>query len=196
MPDPLIIDPALQASVIRQFNLRGELSPFLLTNRVVPTFDIGTLVTAVVPTVVTTQAGSTGVRIGTLNDATAVITSKPGINDNDVTDGGTSINPAALTVLVDTGPIVGQQGQLWFYAIIGANVPVDFRIEWRNAADAATVAAWTILVGGPSAVPFAFELNLEDMQVNERIRIVNVGAVVGTVSSNIAFRRFGSADVA
>ncbi len=179
----LIVDPALQASVIRQFNLKGELAPFNLTENVVPIFDIGQLLGAP-PTVVTTTLGQQGVRVGTAFGPNALQTRTPRINDGDVTDGGTAVNPAALAVLVDSGQLAGGEQMVSIY--FSANVVVDFRIEWRNAANTATIASWTILQGGPSAAPFQWGPTTFAITTNERIRVVNVGVVVGTVSSCIS----------
>ncbi len=180
MADPQIVDPALQARVVSQFNLLGPLSPFLLTNRVVPTFDIGKL-TGGAPTVVTTTVGQQGIRIGVAGGATYIPTQQVRIDDTDVVDGGTAINSPALTVIVDSGQLPANEHACMCF--IGANVPVDFRIEWRNAANAATLASWTILCGGPSTAPLQWGPYNLNFALNERLRIVNVGVVVGTVSS-------------
>ncbi len=182
MPDPLIVDPELQAEVIRQFNLRGELSPFLLTNRVVPIFDIGRLASLNVPQVVTTTEGGQGVRVGLSSITQFLGVAEPSTDDGDVTDGGTAINPAALAVDVDTGQLAA--GTHIITAQCSSNVVVDFRLEWRDAANAVTLASWTVLSGGPSSVPHQWKLNA-DVLLNERFRIVNVGVVVGSIATNI-----------
>ncbi len=180
---PLIVDPQLQASVIRQFNLRGELAPFNLTENVVPIFDIGTLLRAIDPTVVTTLAGSQGVRVGTSGTA-ALVTAQPPVVDTNVTDGGFAVNPGAAALLVDSGALGA--GDRTFDIYLGGSALFDLIIEWRNAANAANVATWSILagdVGGGGNVHWGPH-NL-DLANNERVRIVTGGAVVGTVASTI-----------
>ncbi len=183
MADPFIIDPALQAEVVRQFNLKGALDPFQLTNRVVPIFDIGRLASVNQPQVVTTNEGTTGVRIGTLTGSQALTVHPVTLQDTrTIIDGGTNINPAALTVLSDTGQLVA--GDHMVTAFLSANVVVDFRIELRDAANAVTLASWTVLQGGPSASAFEFKMPI-GFSTDERIRVVNVGVVVGTVSTTM-----------
>ncbi len=182
----IIVDPALQAEVIRQFNLRGELSPFNLTENVVPIFDIGQLLSTVVPTVVTTLEGSQGVRVGTLTKEELLGVIGPEVDVADVVDGGTAINPGALTVLADTG-VFGNLDTNMIRVIMAANVPVDFRIEYRNAANAATLASWTILCGGASTVPFEWSRRVDSTEAAQRVRVLNIGAVVGTVSTTAEF---------
>ncbi len=183
---PLIVDPALQASVIRQFNLRGELAPFNLTENVVPIFDIGTLLRAVDPTVVTTLAGSQGVRVGTATAITALPTIQPRTAAAEITDGGFQVNPGAAAVLVDTGPLAA--GEFVVTAWLNGSAVYDVILEWRNAANAANLATISLLVGGVATgdhVQFG-PMNFGSLALNERFRIVTGGAVVGTVSSAIA----------
>ncbi len=180
MADPRIIDPALQARVVSEFNLLGELSPFVLTNRVVPIFDIGSL-SGATPTVVTTTAGSQGVRVGTASIVEALPIIDPTIQDTDVVDSGVVAAPAAGAVLADTGQLPG--GIRFCAGLINTNAPItDFRVEWRNAANAASLAIWHFYVGvgGPSATwgPFTLQVLL-----NERVRIVNGSLNAGTTAA-------------
>ncbi len=180
----LIVDPALQASVIRQFNLKGELAPFNLTENVVPIFDIGRLLTSINPTVVTTLLGSQGVRVGTAAGSTYVQTSTPLVNDNNVTDGGFQVNPGAAAVVVDTGALSAGTREITAY--LNGSALFDVIVEWRDAANAATLASWSLLVGGAGVgnhVQFG-PVNLNFL-ASERVRIVTGGAVVGTLSSAI-----------
>ncbi len=182
MADPLIVDPALVASVVRQFNLRGEMSPFILTNRVIPTFDIGKLVSATVPTVVTTTEGAQGVRVGSASGfALAVAPPNP---NTFVVDGGFQVNPGAAAVLVDSGAL--SEGNRVIKAYLNANAIYDVIVELRNAANTANVKTWSLLVGGvvtPNMVVFEEAIAFA---ASERVRVVTGGAVVGTISSTIA----------
>ncbi len=189
---PLIVDPELAAEVVRQFNLKGALAPFNLTEDVVPIFDIGTLVRAVDPTVVTTTDGSQGLRVGTLTGQ-AIQVRTPPLLDTLVVDGGFSINPGAGVLLADGGP---QSVTEKYYKItISCNVAHDFVIEWRNAADAANLATWSVLVGGPSSSVFTFETFVQPTAANERIRVVNGRALVGTAAATVSVSA-GAASVA
>ncbi len=180
---PLIVDPALQARVVRQFNLRGELAPFNLTENVIPTIDIGRLVGAD-PTVVTTLAGSQGVRVGT-TVGEHVRTQVPAIEDGNVVDGGFSVNPGAAALLVDGGPVSSSRNRT-IDIYLNGNAIYDLIVEWRNAANAANLATWSLLVGGVGvSAPVHWGPHNLNMLLNERVRVVTGGAVVGTVSSAI-----------
>ncbi len=183
---PLIVDPALQASVIRQFNLRGELAPFRLTEEVVPIFDIGQLLTAINPTVVTTLAGATGVRVGTtLNQAVATL--GVAYDDGDFVTSGAVVNPGAAQLLADQGG--GESGPIVVEGTINSNAAIsDFDIEWRNAANTATLATWTVFCGtGQPSVHFGpWHLSL---LAAERVRIMNGSIIVGTVNATILSNR-------
>ncbi len=183
MPDPLIIDPALQASVIRQFNLRGELSPFLLTNRVVPTFDIGRLTTSIIPTEVVSPGLSTGVLIGLQNTATALATTPPVVEDAEI-DGDRTTGPSAGDVLADTGQLA--PGVHLIRAGLTYNATTEsFDLEWRNAANSASLRT----------IPFEIEagdglIEIEfagSFLADERIRWTAKTAAAGTASTYIIF---------
>ncbi len=181
---PLIVDPALQAAVIRQFNLRGELAPFNLTENVVPTFDIGVLAGQTVdPTVVTTLAGVQGVRVGTPAQTTALTVNAPRYDDGNVVNSGVVNNPGAGQVIVDTGQLnVGTHLIHW---LLNIDVLGDLHVEWRNAADAATLVTWPYGFGAGVQHEGMFQtLNLNLAQ-NERIRIITPAAVVGNVNATI-----------
>ncbi len=186
---PLIVDPALQAAVVRQFNLRGELAPFTLTEQVIPIFDIGQLVGAA-PTVVTTTVDLQGVRVGTLTAASdgkqALATQIPFSEDNQVVDGGFTVNPGAAAVICDSGALAASNRTFDIYA--NGNAIYDVIVEWRDAANAVTLASWSLLVGGVGVGNMVHwgphNLNIA---LNERIRLVTGGAVVGTLSGALSF---------
>ncbi len=184
MADPLIVDPALIGRVVSQFNLRGTLNPFILTNRVIPTFDIGQLQGNIVPTVVTTNAGTAGVRVGSVLGQFVPVTT-PVVQPANVTDGGFQVNPGAAAVVVDTGAIAGVSNRTIDIYLNGSAL-FDVIVEHRNAANAANVAAWSLLVGGAGIGNMVhFGPHNLAMVANERIRVVTGGAVVGTLSSAI-----------
>ncbi len=181
----LIIDPALQAEVIRQFNLRGELAPFNLTENVVPIFDIGKLLSTVSPTVVTTLAGSQGIRVGTNSSINALTVRHTGYDDAMIDNSGRVTNPAAGTVLADTGQLTGPSQLIHWTINSDSATPDLFSVEWRNAANAATIATWGFFVGGNQiSVQMFNQLNL-NITNNERVRIVSVATVTGDVNATI-----------
>ncbi len=184
MADPLIVDPALQAEVIRQFNLRGELSPFVLTNRVIPIFDIGRLASLNVPQVVTTTEGQQGVRVGTASGV-ALVTAPPSHNDGDITDGGFTVNPLAAAIIADSGQLTA--GLHLIDVTVSGNAIYDFLIEWRDAANAVTLTSWSVLAGGVGVTaPARIGPLLGSFLTDERIRVQVVSLVAGTVSAVIS----------
>ncbi len=199
MANPTIVDPALVASVVRQFNLRGEMSPFILTNAVIPTFDIGKLVSAAVPEEVTTLLGFNGVRVGTSRTDTAISTGEVASLAAGVEDGGVIVNPLAAAILL-VGIASANSAPHVLQVAVSCNVPADIVVEHRNAANAANLATWTFLLGGPAAGPnnpFVFKLT-HFLATGERIRLlVGAGNIVGTVTCNLtqAEQRTSLADV-
>ncbi len=177
---PLIVDPALQASVIRQFNLKGELAPFNLTENVVPIFDIGRLVGSQDPTVVTTLFGSQGIRIGIAGNNRVPILQNPYFLAAEAFDSGLVVNPAAAAVLVDSGQVTNANKTA--IVTVSTNTKVDFAVEWRNAANSATLATWTVCTGDAFSFP---QINLSNMLTDERLRVITVGGVTGTVAAHI-----------
>ncbi len=182
MADPLIIDPALQAEVIRQFNLRGELSPFLLTNRVVPIFDIGRLV-SVAPQEVVTPALVNSVRIGQATGTGHLAVAGP---PNDVADidSDRTVGAGAGVVLADSGQL--SAGLHWIRAGISYNSGVQgFDLAWRNAADTATLKTIPFELEGDSGL-----LEVEfvaNFALDERIVWKTFTAAAGSVSTYIMF---------
>jgi len=165
------------------------MSPFILTNRVIPTFDIGKLVSATVPTVVTTTEGNQGVRVGTGSPASGVTISEARTPFGGITDGGYQVNPGAAAVIVDTGQLVA--GDHTITAWLNGSALFDVILEWRDAANAANNASFSLLVGGAGVgdhVQFG-PMHMGPVLTNERFRIVTGGAVVGTLSSAISARQ-------
>ncbi len=186
----IIVDPALQAAVIRQFNLRGELAPFNLTENVVPVFDIGSL-TGNLPTVVTTLAGTTGVRVGLSNVDSSFQTTLPKLAAAEL-DNDSTVNPTAG----DVGATTGQLAVATFLMdgfVCNNGAITDISFEWRNAADSATLATWTLFVGtgGPTARwgPYV----IDNTVLNQRMRVVYNSTITATVNSTITFNRINYA---
>ncbi len=190
MPDPLIIDPELQAQVIRQFNLRGELSPFLLTNRVVPTFDIGKLASTV-PTEVVSPGLTSSVIVGLVGGNRHMSVAPPTTEDTEI-DGDRTAGAAAGDVLADTGQLTA--GLHWIRAGLTYNATTEsFDLEWRNAANAASLRTIPFEIeAGDGLVEIIFVGNF---LVNERIRWTAKTAAAGSASTYI-FSPASSAAVA
>ncbi len=182
----IIVDPALQAAVIRQFNLRGELAPFNLTENVIPVFDIGKLTSlAEAPTVVTTTFGQQGLRIGTDSASEGLITRPKAFDDAQIVNSGAVVNPAAGTVLADTGQLAAGDRMVHWLINSNAAAVTDFSVEWRDAANAVTIAIWTFFVGGNTESVQMFNPLVLTFATNERLRIVATGVVVGTVNATV-----------
>ena len=183
----LIVDPALIAAVTRQFNLRGALQPFNLTENVVPTFDIGKLTGLdPIPQQVVTPGLASTVRIGTVGNNHVRVGFSEFAPANVISS--IDVAPAAGTVLADSGQLAA--GTNYFQALMSHDDSVDVHIElqWRNAANAANVAAWPIFI--QQRWEHWFMIN---NALNERIRWVNIGAVAGTALSVVAFDSTGVA---
>ncbi len=178
---PLIVDPALQAEVIRQFNLRGELAPFNLTENVVPVFDIGKLVSTVVPQEVVTPGLNLSARIG-LDVPNRVLRVGPADYEAAEIFTDTTVAPGAATVLASTGAITAA-GPRAFLACAGHNdnAPLFFDLQWRDAADAVTLASFPFAIVSELSIAVTLSVAL-----NERLRWVNTTAVVGTAVSFIS----------
>ncbi len=182
----LIVDPALQAAVIRQFNLRGELAPFNLTEQVVPIFDIGQLVGAA-PTVITTLVDAQGVRVGTIGAVNYLPVEATRFDDTDVTNSGVVVNPAAAQVIVDSGAFPNSGNHRVDVWMASNGALGLFEIQWRNAANAATLATWGFILGTAGESTFNWGPFILNMALNERIRIVTVAAIVGSVNATVQF---------
>ncbi len=191
MADPLIIDPALEAEVVRQFNLRGALAPFLLTNRVVPIFDIGRLTSLIVPTVVTTLEGSTGVRIGLSNVDSSFQTTLPKLGAAEV-DNDTTVNPTAGDVGATTGQLAVADFLMDGFVCNNAAI-TDISIQFRNAADSATLALWTLFAGTGGPTQRWGPYVIENTVLNQRVRVVYNSTITATVNSTLTFNRINYA---
>jgi len=159
------------------------LAPFEIAQVAVPVFDIGELAGQTPdPTLVTTSVGKVGVRVGLGSTGDYLASLVPNIEDGEIFDNGYDNNPIANTVLVDTGQLAQGTHQFWF--LISCTVQAKFRFLWRNAADDANIADFSMIAGGGGtpfiAGPFAFNVT-----VNERFRIDNPDAITGDVGATI-----------
>ncbi len=175
----IIVDPELIAAVTRQFNIRGELQPFNLTENVVPVFDIGRLTGITQIQKVTTPDEALTVRIGQAagNDHLAV--AAPVCETTDiVTDSKNA--PSAGTILSDTGQLAA--GIHWISTQISqTNTTVESMIfEWRNAANSAALVTFRIQLNEDQSGSIDFVGNFA---LNERLRWSPLSNTSGDVSS-------------
>lgn len=182
----LIDDPSLLDRILRTFRIKGKIDPFELSDTAVPVFDIGLLTgLGADPTVVTTLADSQGVRVGTVSSQTYVPTEPIPLNDQDVTNSGPTVNPAAAAVIVDSGGL-GTFGLKKVSGVITwSATKIDFQVEWRNGANSATVALWSFLVGDTGGHSLQFGPWLLNFATDERVRIVTASGGTGTADATI-----------
>ncbi len=185
MVAPLIVDPELQARVTRQFNLKGELAPFRLTETVIPIFDIGRLV-GLAPQEVVTPGLASSVRIGLQSITNHLVTGTPAIAATQVV-AQTDTNPAAAAILADTGQLAAGIKHIRARFYSSDATAHDNRFQWRNAANAANIFEWPFTItGGASGMIYTFDMYISPA-LNERFRFTNIGAHVGVVTTEISF---------
>ncbi len=179
----IIVDPELLAAVTRQFQLRGELQPFNLTENVVPTFDIGRILALdpAIPQQVVSPGQNNSVQIGLASGRTVIPTVTPRFMATDVVP-DTQAAVAAGTVLADSGQLAA--GDFWVDCSISQNdgTTVDLALQWRNAADAANILQIPFFGGLRVGKLFHFR----DVALDERFRLVTNTAIAGTIHSYMA----------
>ncbi len=179
-----IVDPDLQAQVIREFNLKGALSPFNLTETVVPIIDIGRLLSVAVQEVVTPgQADSVQIGIGATDESLPV--SFPSHVSTNAFEDSTAA-PAAATVLVDTGQITTASEYFIQFSVSHDDAALrHFELQWRDGANAANLAVYPFWTSQDKA----FWLYPSITGSNQRFRLVNVTAIAGLALSYITVAR-------
>lgn len=107
----------------------------------------------------------------------------------DFNSAGIVNNPAAGAVLADSGPIITANADTQFKVIITADVTtaIDFRIQHRDAADAANVIEVPLLAAAGD-FGFVHDFGYELAANNERIRVVAGSAMTGNVAAALFFR--------
>ena len=180
-----IDDPTLLDRILRTFRIKGRIAPFEISETAVPVFDIGNL-TGLDPTVVTTLADSQGVRVGLASVPSAINTTVPRYADTDIVNSGPTVNPGAGAVIADTGQLTSGTTQQFHWILAhSAALAVDFAVEWRNAANTATLATWAYLLIAGGQTEAMFQPFTLSIALNERLRIITPAAVVGTVNCTI-----------
>jgi len=186
----IIVDPELLGAITRQFQLRGELQPFNLTENVVPIFDIGRLLALdpVVPTQVVSPGSTFAVRVG-LSGSDHLAVGAPGFDSSDViVDTQNAI--AAGTVLADSGQL--STGDFYVDCSISQNdgTTVDLALEWRNAANTGDILVIPFFAGLRVGKLFNFRGILTD----ERFRLVTNTAIAGRIHSYMATKQSARAN--
>ena len=181
----LIVDPELIAAITRQFKLRGELQPFNLTENVVPIFDIGRLIGLTEIQKVATPDSPDAVRIGVPTVSGYLPTLPVELQDAQLASGA-SVNPGANTVIADTGQLAAGPHVIWWSMTTDDAGSVHATLEWRNAANNATLSGIEVMVGhgdgGSQSGPLVF-----DMATDERVRIETKAVTAGIFAGNIQF---------
>lgn len=177
----LIVDPALIAAVTRQFQLRGSLRPFNLTENVVPIFDIGRLVGADPQEVVTPDLNAmvaAGHSTVTNPHYGAAAPDSRALNVDDDTT-----SPVATTVLADTGQLAAGLHHVQASITSDAAAAFNLVLQHRNAANAADIVLYRFNVSITSPIQFSFSANC---LVNERFRWLAGENVTGQIMTNVS----------
>jgi hypothetical protein len=104
-------------------------------------------------------------------------------------DGAILTNPGDGTVLATTGAIDPPGEYLW--SVTGTcSVAWVYDAQYRNAADAVTLHSQRRrIAAGPE--DWVFPNKISNVLLNERLRLVLVGAIVGEVQMSIFMQRVG-----
>jgi len=96
---------------------------------------------------------------------------------------GRITNPVTDAVLVDTGPLSG--GSRSVKVIGSATVAAVFELQLRNAANNATLKSQILAVPASSTGQIDFESMDITMADSERLRVIAVAGVTGSVSVSL-----------
>lgn len=98
---------------------------------------------------------------------------------------GRITNPTANQVLLDTLAVVG--GSYFFRVQGSSTVASAWEVQWQDATNVTTLKSFIIAVGSMgTSESFEVPQNLTiTMNPNERIRVIQVGAVTGSVSVSL-----------
>jgi hypothetical protein len=104
------------------------------------------------------------------------------------TAGAIQVNPVDTTVLVDSGPLV--PGNYLFATVIATDTGETADIQYRDAANATNNDSQRRFVPAGQNDDFLFPNKLT-LANNERIRIVQVGNLVGNVQASLFWLEVG-----
>ena len=98
---------------------------------------------------------------------------------------GRLVNPAIDAVLLDTVALTA--GIRTPQAIVTSTVTAQFELQLRDAANAATLRSQILSVVAMDTFDFTFNQPIQ-VALNERLRILAVGTIVGTVSVSMNYQ--------
>lgn len=93
-------------------------------------------------------------------------------------------SPALDAVLLDTGPLIS--GTRAPQAIISSTVAAAFELQWRDAANLVTLRSQILACLAFDTRNTIINSTIE-MLTNERLRVLAVGTIVGTVSVSLFY---------
>lgn len=166
---PQVTDPVTVADLARLLSIRGSLGVLDVADIIVPTISVGSLAPI------------------------SVAIRQPAYRSTDVFSAGVLTAAAAGAIQADTTALPAGTYDVQLYMLPSAGLvgPLEMEVQHRDAADAATLAVWTFLIGsgvdgaGRQDQNFAYEL-----ANNERLRIVNIGALgAGDLTFAVIFAR-------
>ncbi len=104
-------------------------------------------------------------------------------------DGAIATNPTAGDILADTGALtVGEYVFAFLLVAMGLTSSGRLRIEHRNAANAANLAAQTFPIGADSVLEPVFPTKISIVE-GERIRVLAGTSITGDVEVSILYAR-------
>jgi hypothetical protein len=98
---------------------------------------------------------------------------------------GRVVNPALDAVIVDTGAL--PSGTRTPQVIVASTVAAPFELQHRDAANTATLKSQIIACQALDAKDVTLWYGLE-MATNERLRVIAVTAITGSVSGSILYQ--------
>lgn len=96
---------------------------------------------------------------------------------------GRVANPALDQVLIDTGPLQANSVTFAVYLAATANCAVE--VQWRDAANTGNVKSQIVACTAFNSNDKPHQKYPIEMAVNERIRVIQVAAVTGSVSVSL-----------
>ena len=165
--DPLAIQldfPQLTADLINQLQLTGQLGLLNFLPEVRPVFIVG-------------------------ERGLSITTEEPLLLPAQITS-GQAVNPAALTVVADSGqlPAGDYDIQLFSSCVAVTMVTGEMQFQHRNAANSASLSFWSVPMAAGTFIGNSFKMGLVVAE-NERVRfITNIAIAAGMVSATIHHR--------
>lgn len=156
--------PLLNADLIRQLRLTGQIGVMDFDPVVRPVFIIG-------------------------DRGISIEVEQPVYEPAGIIDGSVN-NAVAGSVLLDTGQLAGGifDFKIYMSASLTTGAPNLVQVQHRNAANTATLDAWEAAITHNSTMIWDYEFALL-IALNERIRISVTATVVGRIATTIMSRR-------